>query len=423
MSKRRIGFFFYFTVFAILAVETPSPARADAGAPALTGRTMRFPDAPHPGALVEWWYANAHVTTKRGRHLAIVTAFFKFGSPSAAASMGMPSMPPSHYLIYAVTDLDRKTQRSYSYADTAMASGLKNLLLLTGAQDPRSMSILRALLHDRLPAPHRMITGPIGIASNPFSMKYGTAGSMAAIPDHLDAYRLTLGTGDDRVDFDLASTKPVMPVGGNGETGIVKPDDMYYYSLTRCDVTGDIGGDSVASGQGWIDHQWGSSWTTRSSGWDWWGIQLDGGTDILMFQQRNLATGKTFFPLATILDGEGNLTVVRRIKFVPVPGAVWKSPRSGYVYPTAWDISFPDLYFDMRITADIDSQEIPILSPGGDIWEGSCQVFASGRRPFGRIDPPIPGMRLGYSTHGVAYMELVGYDRSPAGHTQLKRPR
>ena len=395
-----------------LTVAASTAVVADPAASTSSSVDMRLPDSPHADALMEWWYANAHITTNAGKHLAVVCAFFKIGTEGAPPMMGMPAMRPGHYLIYAVTDLGTGTQRAYSFADAPMVGGLKTLLMFTGGRDPQSASLLNILLKGKLPEPHQFIRGPVGIADSPLLVHYGDAGSFAAI-DGVNSYRLRLG-GKDTIDFTFKSEKPVMKVGGKGETGLVKPTDMYYYSLTRCDVTGNVNGAAVKTGQGWIDHQWGASWTTQKAGWDWWGAQLDDGTDILFFQQRNLTTGKTFFPLATFMDKDGVQTVTRNIVFRPVPGASWRSPRTKSKYPLAWDVSFPDQNLNLRITADVKAQEMPVLTPGGDIWEGSCSVI--GLSSMGtRMNPGESGMPIhsrGYIVKGTAYMELVGYSRA-----------
>jgi len=402
-------------IFVLVSIFGPSRVNADQQTTSESSSTAvdaRFPDAPHPDALIEWWYANAHVTTTSGRHFAIVSAFFKFGQENPSPMMGIPAIKPGHYLIYAVTDLDHKTQRAYSYADTPMVDGLKLLLSLGG--DSRAASMFRTLLKGKLPKPHQFMKGSVGIRTSPLLVHYGDTGSFEAVDGVDNGYRLKLG-GKDAVDISFASTKPVMRVGGKGETGLVKPTDMYYYSLTRCNVTGDLGGSPIKAGQGWIDHQWGSSWTTQKAGWDWWGVQLGDGTDILFFQQRNLSTGKTFFPLATFMDKDGNQTVTNHIVFRPVPGATWRG-QSGQPYPIAWDVSFPDQNLNLRITADVAAQEMPILTPGGDIWEGSCSVI--GISSMGtRLNPGEPGMPRhspGYIVKGVAYVELVGYSHASA---------
>lgn len=411
--------FRYAALVVLLMIAAPIPSKAQqtstpTPAPQVSS-AAQLPDAPHDDAPIEWWYANARVTTIDGRHLAIVCAFFKFGVDPSISAMGLPSIPPAHYLIYGVTDLGRNTHHAYSYADSHMVDGLKTMLLMGGGGD-RAASMLRTLLKGKMPEPHQLMTGPVGIDPSPLDVHYGDDGSLAAVDGSPNTYHLKLGTGKAAVDLTLASAKPVMKVNGNGETGLVKPTDMYYYSLPGCNVTGTVDG-AVASGQGWIDHQWGSSWTTQKAGWDWWGAQLDDGIDILFFQQRDLATGKTFFPLATFMDKYGVTTVTHNVLFHAVPGSAWRSPRSHAWYPLAWDVDFPDENLSLRITADVDDQEMPILSPGGDIWEGSCTVIGlSSMGSDHHLDPftasPARIRRFGGSlVRGTAYMELVGYGR------------
>jgi predicted secreted hydrolase len=193
-----------------------------------------------------------------------------------------------------------------------------------------------------------------------------------------------------------------MYVGGTGNTGLRKPEDMKYLSLTRCGVSGDVtldGKTEKAAGEGWFDHQWGDTWTTQTAGWDWWGVQLADGTDLLFFRQRDLATGKVFFPLATMMDKAGKLTVTKKIVFAEDRTNLWTSLTTGVVYPLGWTITFPDQKLTLKISADVADQEMPVISGGGAIWEGSCTVTAQRDG-----EPAVPG---------TAYMELVGYN-SPA---------
>ncbi len=88
--------------------------------------------------------------------------------------------------------------------------------------------------------------------------------------------------------------------------------------------------------------------------------------------------------------------MTRDIRFVPLRGRIWRSPRTGVAYPLRWKIRFPSRGIAIRITPDANSQEMPILGPGGSIWEGSCHVTAM-------------YFRTRHAVNGVAYMELVGY--------------
>ncbi len=327
-------------------------------------------------------------------------------------------MPRSHYLIYAVTDLDKKTQQSYSLADSHMVSLMRQLAPFLAAQNPSDKAIrafVTALNAGKLPPPHQKIAGNASVVNTPFHIAYGPKNTLKATNAANTAFDLNLDAGGvDKIHLTLASQKPPMAVGGKGETGLHSPTDMYYFSLTRCSVAGTIdtgvGRETITGGQGWFDHQWGNSWVASNNGWDWWGAQLDNGTDILFFRQRDLKTGRVFFPLATFMDKDGRQSVTKNIVFTPDPKAYWKSVKSGVSYPLGWTVNFPEKGLQLHLTAAVQNQEMPILGPGAGIWEGLCQVEA--------VQGPVlaPGETFRGPVKiipGVAYMELVGYS-SPA---------
>ncbi|MDQ2799724.1 MAG: hypothetical protein M3Y13_08795, partial [Armatimonadota bacterium] len=320
---------------------TLSCARFTHAAPA-AAPPPAFGVAAHSNVNIEWWYVNAHVTTNKGRHLALIGSFFRFGTGVNPLD-GAP-MPRAHYLIYAVTDLDKRAQRPYSLADANMIALLKQFGPLLAAQNPHDKGIrafLAGLAQGKLPPPHQKIVGAASVVSAPFRLAYGQGNTLAATNAANTAFDLNLNAGGpDKIHLTLTSQKPPMAVGGKGETGLHTPTDMYYFSLTRCAVGGTIdtgaGPETITGGQGWFDHQWGNSWVASNDGWDWWGVQLDDGTDILFFRQRDLKTGRIFFPLATFMDKNGRQSVTRKIVFTPDPKAYWKSPKSGVTYPLGW---------------------------------------------------------------------------------------
>ena len=399
---------FYFCVLLLLL----SLSRFACAAPAPLSPPPAFGVASHNDVTIEWWYVNAHVTTEKGRHLALIGSFFRFGS--GANPLDGSAMPRSHYLIYAVTDLDKKTQQSYSLADSHMISLMRQLAPFLAAQNPSDKAIrafVTALNAGKLPPPHQQIAGNASVVNTPFHLAYGPGNTLAATNTTNTAFDLNLDAGGaDKIHLTLASQKPPMAVGGKGETGLHSPTDMYYFSLTRCSVAGTIdtgnGRETITGGQGWFDHQWGNSWVASNNGWDWWGVQLDDGTDILFFRQRDLKTGRVFFPLATFMDKQGRQSVTKKIVFTPAPKAYWKSAKSGVTYPLGWDVSFPEKNLSLHLTAAVQNQEMPILGPGTGIWEGLCHVTAFPLVTYNDTRNLLP-------TRGVAYMELVGYS-SPA---------
>jgi len=412
----RLRLFLCVLLLAVCLNMHAAPAAPVAPKPAAFGV------AAHNDVNIEWWYINAHVTTDKGRHLALIGSFFRFGSGVNPLD-GSP-LPRAHYLIYAVTDLDKKTQRPYSLADSGMIALLKQFGPLLAAQNPRDKGVrafLAGLEQGQLPPPHQKIAGEASVVSAPFHLAYGKENMLAATNRANTAFDLNLDAGGpDKIHLTLASQKPAMAVGGKGETGLKRANDMYYFSLTRCTVGGTVdtgaGPEQITGGQGWFDHQWGNSWVASNNGWDWWGVQLDDGTDILFFRQRDLKTGRVFFPLATFMDRNGRQSVTKKIVFTPDPKALWRSPKSGVTYPLGWTVTFPEKNLVLHITAKVRGQEMPILGPGAGIWEGVCDVLAVSVPPRTASAPTYTYLE----TFGVAYMELVGYS-SPAVKKQMAK--
>ncbi len=417
----------HFLCALLLLLSFGTLSFAAPAAPLPTAPAGTFGVAGHSDVNIEWWYVNAHVTTKKNRHLALIGSFFRFGSGVNPLD-GSP-MPRAHYLIYAVTDLDAKVQRPYSLADGTMISLLRQFGPLLAAQNPSDKG-MRAFLADlnngKLPPPSQKLAGQSSVVNSPFHLAYGTENTLAATNPTNTAFDLNLNAGGpDKIQLTLLAQKPAMAVGGKGETGLKSATDMYYFSLTRCAVGGTIdtgtGPEAITGGQGWFDHQWGNSWVASNDGWDWWGVQLDDGTDILFFRQRDLKTGRIFYPLATFMDKDGHQSVTKNIVFTPDPKSLWKSPTSGVTYPLGWMVSFPDKGLSLEIKAEVQNQEMPILGPGAGIWEGLCQVEATPAvTPLGR--PFVSHVGPVGATPGVAYMELVGYG-SPAVKKQFTGAR
>lgn len=391
---------------AIIAIFASALGPVDAAAPGA------FPVSPHDNVTIEWWYLNAHFTTAKGRHMAMICSFFRFGNGSGQLAMDSSiKMSRCHYLIWALADEDSKTRQSYSLGDQNTLDMLQQYAgyrLLMNPGDARAANLLDIVSRGQFPEPTKLLSGASQVTDNPFVAQFGPDDSVRSeeAPGKTNAFELRLASPDSpatRLDLHFDSSRPPMYVGGDGNTGLRRPDDMKYVSLTRCRVSGNVsdasGSDPVASGQGWFDHQWGDTWTTQTTGWDWWGVQLADGTDILLFRQRDLATGKIFFPLATFMDPSGKLRVTRNIVFTPASDSLWTSPRTGISYPLRWTLEFPDNNITLQISPAIEDQEMAVISGSDSIWEGDCSVSAKEAN--------------GAAVGGVAYMELVGYN-SPA---------
>jgi predicted secreted hydrolase len=402
-SKGRIA------LLALTALLLPNAASAQPPVPArpATVRTtpIGFPQdaGPHDTSVIEWWYFNSFFTTASGRHYSVVGSFFR---------TGLTPTKKGHYLIYSLIDLDSRTHSAYSVMDKGSITLLKAYTSLAAMQNPddtRAMDFLAQLQRNELPKPHRVLPTEAKVTTSPlFALTMGDNKIAQATADGR-TWKATLKGDDFTVSLTLAQpTRPAMLVGGKGKTGVSKPDDMYYLTLSRMDVTGTLarngGAPETFSGAGWLDRQWGQTWGVNPNvGWDWFGLRLDDGSDVLVYRLRDTRTGRTIQAEATIVDKSGKQTVDKEAAVSPTAGSGRSAtdPLSGVLYPTAFTVGLPSLGKTFSVTADFDDQTIPVLTPGGaSIWEGVVSVYAA--------DGGSDGPRL-----GQGYMELVGYKPAP----------
>ena len=100
--------------------------------------------------------------------------------------------------------------------------------------------------------------------------------------------RLQAAMTDYGIDLRLTTRRP--PVLHDGGLVTFGPaGDSYYYSRTRMEIAGTIDdhGEQVpVTGLAWFDKQWGN-FLVMGGGWDWFSMQLDDGTDLMLNLIRN----------------------------------------------------------------------------------------------------------------------------------------
>jgi predicted secreted hydrolase len=146
-----------------------------------------------------------------------------------------------------------------------------------------------------------------------------------------------------------------------------------------------------------MDHEFGSSILTENqAGWDWFSLQLDDGTELMVFHLRR-KDGTFEQPFGTLVarDGRGIDLSGRRIRISSM--GTWVSPRTKAVYPSGWLVEIPGKNMTVEIVPLVRDQE---LSSGGSTgiiyWEGAVRVR---------------GSRDGKEIEGKGYVELTGYAR------------
>jgi predicted secreted hydrolase len=234
----------------------------------------------------------------------------------------------------------------------------------------------------------------------------GVSGDTAALDVDLNGWTMRGGGGE----FDLAAsmpgytvrleattTKPAALHDGDGYIDYGNGTASYYYSWTRLDVSGtlDLGqGPMAVTGEAWMDHQWGDFATFEDGGWDWFAVQLEDGTDVMLYLIRD-AQGKTLRVDGSIVSSTGDLSVLGAGDFLVNTEGEWTSPATGATYPSRWKVEVPDHDLTMRITPSLPDQELDTRATTGVIyWEGEAVV---------------EGTLRGQPVGGYGYVELTGY--------------
>lgn len=332
----------------------------------LEGVTLPRDLAAHNNAQTEWWYYTGHAKTDSGRQFGFELVFFKRRTDLDKFSVVPLRLigNPFHFAHFAITD---KRAKLFKYAHRKSANGPFDY--------------------------------PASASEKHFHLRMGDWSARAVGDMHV--LRATI---DSEATFE-ASLTPVKPVVLNGKDGVSFKDEgqaSRYFSYTRMALEGDItlGSDTEHfTGSAWMDREFGT-WTPTDNqkGWDWFSIQLDNNSELMVYQLRNAENMRSPYSSGSICDENGKHTQLANDDFSIEPVGIWKSPVSGAEYPSGWTISVPQRGIFLEIQPVLDDQELDTRGTTMIVyWEGACTV---------------KGTVGDESITGVAYVELVGYDRS-----------
>ncbi len=200
---------------------------------------------------------------------------------------------------------------------------------------------------------------------------------------------------------------PEKPPIIHGENGVSQKAEgpgraSHYVSLTRLATSGDIdlrGKKFEVRGTSWMDHEFFThQLEPHQTGWDWLSLQLQDGTELMLFHIRRMDGSIDPHSAGTYVDAEGKTTHLRSSDFkLQSTGEKWKSPLTGAEYPIHWKAAIPKLAIELEAKTPLESQELTgqtKLAP--NYWEGAMV---------------ITGQRKAQPLSGAGYLEMTGYDR------------
>ncbi|MGH7502752.1 MAG: lipocalin-like domain-containing protein [Longimicrobiales bacterium] len=328
-------------------------------------RDFRFPDdhASHPGFRTEWWYVTGHLETEDGRRFGYQLTFFR-------SALAPPSDSPERL-------------SAWSARQAWMAH-----FALSDAEAGRFHAFERFA---------RGALGLAGVTSSPLRV-HVEDWSIESVPDsYAFPVRLRAADGPVAIDLILNAGKPPVLHGGDGlsRKGPEPGNASWYYSLTRMPTTGTVRIEDrtyPVSGSSWLDREWSTNALRAGlDGWDWFALQLDDGSELMLYRLRRAGGATDPFSAGTFSAADGTTFSIAANEFTIESTASWASPIGGTEYPSAWRIRVPALEMDLELEPLLSGQELDLTIR---YWEGAVG---------------IRGVRERMPVHGRGFVEMTGY--------------
>lgn len=317
--------------------------------------------AAHPDAKIEWWYYTGNLAAADGRRFGYQLTFFRVGVDPRPANPSRWAVRDLYLAHFAISDLSRGR---HVYADRLNRAGV----------------------------------GWAGARADGYRVWNE---EWEATLDEAGRHRLRAADAGIALDLVLDEGKPVVLHGESGYSrkGPSPGNASHYYSLTRMPTRGTltVDGERVeVTGASWMDHEFGTSFLEPGQlGWDWFSVQFDDGTEMMLFQIRRSDGRADPFASGTLVDAAGRVTHLDAKAFTLQPGGTWTSPRSGARYPVAWRVAVPGGQLALDVRAAFPAQELRTEdSTAVTYWEGAIEVR---------------GTRAGRPIAGRGYLEMTGY--------------
>lgn len=365
-------------------------------------------DLPHPAADTEWWYVNAHLKLADNREVGVFAAFFRIISAHDEATN---EVTYAHSMTWALSDLATNRYLGESCVDgRAPSLGLDRIAKGRGSKDDRLNRAMAEILElGKVPAPDRMFDGACSVATDRLHLQYANVGAFEKLPD--GRYRVSLAHGDVQLgaacELTFALAKPACRHGDDGVVRGNAGEQMFYYFVPRCSVTGSVTMDgetvAVAEGQGWYDHEFGGyvdeeaakgeGAGIRDLGWNWTAIQLSDGSDLSAYEILDVRANETVGKWMVAIAADGTQETIHDLTFSPA--SQWTSKRTFHTYPTSWRLQSAAAQLDVTISAVFADQEMITVISKPAFWEGRCTV---------------KGTYAGRDVSGLAYIERSGFE-------------
>jgi len=329
---------------------------------ALPGYAFAFPrdHYAHEDFRTEWWYYTGHLRTKSGQEYGYQVTFFRSGLAEARNSPSRWAAKNLYLAHFALSDIPRN---DYRYFQRINRAGL----------------------------------GQAGASETEFRVWVGDW----EVGGDGTRQRLRAKDGEFAVDLNLSSQKPPVIHGANGVSrkGEGRGHASHYYSLTRVKTDGTLvvrGKTLEVTGLSWMDHEFGSTDLNPDQvGWDWFSLQFEGGTDLMLYVIRKADGRPDPYSAGTWVEADARTVRLKQPDFTIDVLERWVSPRTRGTYPMKWRLRAPAIGLDVTVSPAFPDQELDTAKSTQVIyWEGAVRA---------------EGTVSGRPVNANGYVEMTGY--------------
>lgn len=326
-------------------------------------RALTFPAdfGAHPEYSTEWWYYTGNLQTDEGQHFGFELTIFRVGLIPPTVQLPADSQWYNHSLYFAhftISDID--ANNFYAFERYSR------------------------------PGP-----GLAGAEGKPYHV-WLEDWSIQEVSS--DVYHLQAAQEEISLDLTLTDEMGVVLHGENGYSrkGENITNASYYYSQPRLQATGTIQVEDKnyeVNGLAWKDHEFSTSvLDEKQIGWDWFSLQFEDGSALMLFQLRERDGIISAASSGTWIAADGTSRPLQKSDFDIAVLDTWQSPHTQGTYPSAWEIQLDDPACDLQINPWMADQEVNF--PTVTYWEGAVQV---------------EGTCNAMLVRGNGYIELTGY--------------
>ncbi|NEP11488.1 MAG: hypothetical protein F6K14_15005 [Symploca sp. SIO2C1] len=316
----------------------------------------------HDGYQTEWWYYTGNVETTSDRPFGFQFTIFRraLTPPTATIATEQSSNWRSNQVYFAHFTISDVEKQSFYPAERFS----------------------------------RGAAGLAGAQGNPYRIWLEDWSATELAPGKV---QLVAKTDDVALNLMLQETLPPILQGDHGYS--VKGPELgnasTYYSIVQQQTQGTITvGEEIfaVTGLTWKDHEYStSSLSPGTIGWDWFSLQFDQGTSLMLYLLRREDGSIAPDSSGTFISADGTVQPLDSQDWQLQVLDTWKSPTSQAEYPCQWHLSIPKLGLTLTGKPLMANQELNLSTV---YWEGAVN---------------FQGYQAQTPVQAKGYVEMTGY--------------